>query len=128
MEGHALAQEMTGGADHDGGQHQLNALRLQGGDVAVAGEVRLADHPPFALAGKLQLCGQVEARPLALTLDLNGYLSRFYVNAVATQGVVGLAQAVVIHRWLWCLMKACMCKWISSKSHGPGIRRRHRRG
>ncbi|MBP9714672.1 MAG: hypothetical protein KBD60_13460, partial [Sterolibacterium sp.] len=96
VEGHALAQEISGQYDHDGGQHQLNALRLQGGDVAVAGEVRLADHPPFALAGKLQLCGQVEARPLALTLDLNGYLSRFYVNAVATQGVVGLAQAVVI--------------------------------
>lgn len=95
VDGHEVAREIHGRYFSDARQHHVESLRWMSGDVAVEGQGILAEHAPFSLSGTWQLRGQLDRHPMALTLDIQGVLDRIQAKAVATQGVVGQAQAVI---------------------------------
>ncbi len=95
VDGHEVAREIHGRYFSDAHQHHVESLRWMSGDVAVEGQGTLDERAPFSLLGAWQIQGQLERHPMALTLDTQGVLDRIQMKAVATQGVVGQAQAVI---------------------------------
>jgi len=93
--GQPLLQQLRGRLASDGRQHRLDDLQLQAGDVSLAGQASLDGQAPFPLAASLDLHGQLEQRPLAVTATAKGRLDRIDLGIVATQGIAGHAEAVL---------------------------------
>ena len=89
------ARAVQGRFRSDGRQHQLSAFSLETADIALSGEAQLDGQAPFPLSAQAQVSGQLEQRPLALSLDARGPLERIAVEARATQGVSGQASALL---------------------------------
>ena len=93
--GQPLLQQLSGRLASDGRQHRIDELQLQAGDVSLAGQASLDGQAPFPLAASLDLHGQLEQRPLAVTATAKGRLDRIDLGIVATQGIAGHAEAVL---------------------------------
>ncbi|MBS1142093.1 MAG: hypothetical protein H6R13_3546 [Proteobacteria bacterium] len=79
----------------DGRHHQLEDFRAKSADIAVTGRATLDGAAPFPLEGSADISGQLEQRPLAMSITAQGPLERLALAAVATQGVAGHADLVL---------------------------------
>jgi translocation and assembly module TamB len=93
--GKLLASQIEGRLGSDGRQHQLDQLTMQAADVALAGSLHLDGLAPFPLHGKVSVKGQLEERPLALSVVAEGALERIELAAAATQGIEGHASVTL---------------------------------
>ena len=67
-----IASEASARMRSDGRMHRIDELALRAGDVVVHGSASLDGRAPFAVAGGLDLRGDVAGRPLALGVHAGG--------------------------------------------------------
>jgi translocation and assembly module TamB len=89
------ATDLTARFTSDGCQHQLEDFKALTGGIAIAGRAALDGLPPLPLAASADISGQLDERPLAMSLTANGPLERIALTAVATQGVAGTAEVAL---------------------------------
>lgn len=90
-----IATQLGGSFSSDGRRHTLSDLHGNTGGVAVAGRASLDGLAPFPLEASADIAGQLEQRPLAMSLTAQGPLQRIALAALATQGVAGNADVVL---------------------------------
>lgn len=79
----------------DGQHHTIDALALRAGDVSVGGKIALDGRAPFAVRADAEIRGEVEQRPMVLTVEASGTLARLDLSAQARQGVDGQLRTVL---------------------------------
>lgn len=89
------ADDLAGHLSHDGEHYSLQDFSARSGDTRLTGQARLAAQPPLQLTATAELTGQLEQRPLALSLSASGPLERLELAASARAGLQGEAQAVL---------------------------------
>lgn len=89
------ATDLAASFTSDGRQHQLENVHALTGGIAISGRASLDGLAPMPLAASAEISGQLDERPLALTLTASGPLERIALSAVATQGVAGTAEVAL---------------------------------
>lgn len=95
LNGNTLAEGLAGRLSSDGRDHRVEHLALRLADVAVAAQARLDGQAPFPLSATLQLSGQLEGRPLAITANAGGALEKIDLSIVASAGIDGHAEVAL---------------------------------
>jgi translocation and assembly module TamB len=89
------ASDLEASFSSDGRQHRINDFHGLTGGIAITGHAGLDGLAPLPLEASAEISGQIDQRPLALSLAANGPLERFALSAVATQGVAGTANVTL---------------------------------
>lgn len=89
------ATDLAASFTSDGRQHQLADIHALTGGIAITGRAGLDGLAPLPLTASAAISGQLDERPLAMSLTANGPLERIAVTAVATQGVAGTAEVAL---------------------------------
>ena len=89
------ATDLAASFASDGRQHRIDDLHALTGGIAITGRASLDGLAPFPLAASAEISGQLDERPLAMSLTANGPLERIAISAVATQGVAGTAEVAL---------------------------------
>jgi translocation and assembly module TamB len=89
------ASALSGRFTSDGTQHRLDDLRGQSADIRLQGHAQLSGNAPFPLTAAIDLHGQLEQRPLALTLQAGGALEQITVDVTPLAGIEGDAKLVL---------------------------------
>ncbi|MBL8428279.1 MAG: translocation/assembly module TamB domain-containing protein [Dechloromonas sp.] len=89
------ATDLAARFSSDGRRHQLDDLKVSTGGIAIVGHAIVDGLAPLPLEASAQVSGQLDDRPLALSLTARGPLDRVAVSAVATQGVTGTAEMLL---------------------------------
>lgn len=87
-----IASEASARLRSDGRMHRIDELALRTGDVVVHGSASLDGRAPFAVAGGLDLRGDVAGRPLALGVHAGGRLADLRVDILPRAGLSGEAR------------------------------------
>ncbi|WP_310491701.1 translocation/assembly module TamB domain-containing protein [Dechloromonas sp.] len=89
------ATDLAASLTSDGRQHQLADVHALTGGIAITARASLDGLAPMPLAASAEISGQLDERPLAMSLTANGPLERIALTAVATQGVAGTAEVAL---------------------------------
>jgi translocation and assembly module TamB len=89
------ASDLVARFSSDGRQHRLDDFRGLTGDIVLRGDASLDGLGPMPLVARADISGQLDQRPLALSLTASGPLERIALAAVATQGVTGSAKVAL---------------------------------
>ncbi|HXE39060.1 MAG TPA: translocation/assembly module TamB domain-containing protein [Azonexus sp.] len=87
--------EISGQLISDGQVHHLNDFRARLAELSLTGQATLGGNAPLPLAASLEVTGQLEERPLAVTLAAAGPLERIALSATAQQGIAGRADVLL---------------------------------
>lgn len=79
----------------DGQAHQVQHLKLHTGGILMTADASLAGQAPFKLQANAQIKGQLEARPLAVQLNLDGTLIAPRIQLQAEAGLEGEGQVLL---------------------------------
>lgn len=89
------AGDLRGSLASDGRTHHLRDFSARAGLATIAGEAELGGDAPLPLRAGARIAGQLEERPIRLTVDAAGPLERLVLDIAAQEGVRGSGQAVV---------------------------------
>jgi translocation and assembly module TamB len=93
--GEPLATDFDARLTSDGRRHAVEEFSLRANGVSVTGDARLDGRAPFSLTARADARGALLGRPLAVSLDASGTLTRINLTAHAREGVDGEARATL---------------------------------
>ena len=89
------AGDLRGALSSDGQTHRLRDFSARAGLAAIDGEADLGGNAPLPLRAEARIAGQLEGKPLRLTVVAAGPLERIVLDIAAQEGVRGSGQAVL---------------------------------
>jgi len=89
------ATDLEASLSSDGRLHRLDSFHGNSAGVVVSGHASLDGRAPLPLDAVAEISGQLDQRPLALSLTARGPLERIALAAIATQGIAGHADLVL---------------------------------
>lgn len=89
------ASALSGRFSSDGVQHRVDDFRGHSADISLQGHAELSGSAPFPLSAAIEVHGQLDQRPLALTLQAGGALEQITVDVTPRAGIEGDARLVV---------------------------------
>lgn len=94
--GNALsASRLSAQLSSDGRQHRLANFSAELADIGIHGEVRLGCAAPLPLEANVTLNGLLAEQALAVEIAAQGTLEKIRLSAIARQGMVGQAEAII---------------------------------